>query len=152
MVWGQGSGASTDMQARRNARSMRRGPTEAEKRLWRALRHDLPPAIGHFRRQAPIGPYVVDFVSLQAKLIIEVDGEQHGFEAERAHDQRRSHFFEAQGFRILRFWNRDVMRETRSVVDTILAVLGEHTTTPTPSPSPQGGGGWQASSPSGDVS
>jgi very-short-patch-repair endonuclease len=118
------------------ARAMRKAPTEAEKRLWWHLRN-LKSAFGvHFRRQVHLGPYIVDFVSHSTKLIIEVDGGQHDVQA-RA-DAVRTRFLEREGYRVLRFWNVDVLKNIDGVLQTISDALT--TTTPTPAPSPQGGG------------
>ena len=111
--------------------------TPAERRLWWHL--DRIPVPGtHFRRQAPLGPYVVDFVCHSAKLVIEVDGAQHGFEQNAAADLIRTRWLEAQGYRVLRFWNGDVLHQIDVVLDTIHASLysspssGGRAGTPTP--------------------
>ena len=94
--------------------------TEAEKRLWFYLKNKQ---IGHkFRRQEPIGKYIVDFVCYDLKLIIELDGGQHTEEKDRT----RSLFFTTQGFKILRFWNNDVIDNISGVMDEILASLPPH--------------------------
>ncbi len=94
--------------------------TDAEQRLWYRLRgHRLN---GHkFKRQVPVGPYIVDFASLDRKLIIEVDGGQH---AESSGDRRRDAFLRGQGYRVIRFWNNDVLRQTDSVLEEIIAAIG----------------------------
>src|SRR5207253_3176471 len=74
-----------------------------------------------FRRQVPLGPYVVDFACLEVRLLIEVDGGQHADQVER--DNRRTAWLESQGFRLLRFWNGQVLKETDSVVETIWIAL-----------------------------
>ena len=103
------------------ARQLRREMTDAEKRLWSQLR-GRQLANHKFRRQAPVGPYVVDFCCLQQKLIIEVDGGQH---AERTQqDLERTAELEARGYRVLRFWNNDVMGNIGGVMDTIARALG----------------------------
>ena len=99
------------------ARSMRRAPTEAEDRLWGALRDRRLDGL-KFRRQVPIGAFIVDFVCMEAKLIVEVDGVQH---AESARDMARDAELEARGFRVLRFWNDDVMRDLDATCATIIA-------------------------------
>jgi len=106
---------------------MRSEPTVAERKLWWLLRRDIALRGTHFRRQVPIGPYVVDFVCLGALLIVEVDGEQHGFDAEAASDKKRTRFLEDQGYLVLRFWNRQVLQEPRTVLDTIFASLQDRT-------------------------
>jgi very-short-patch-repair endonuclease len=117
------------------AKAMRREMTEAERKLWKGLRWRLMTERTHFRRQVPLGPYIVDFCSHGAKLIIEVDGNQHGDDASTTYDALRTAFLESQGYRVLRFANHDVMTATESVLDTVAAAI-----TPTPDPSPQGGG------------
>jgi very-short-patch-repair endonuclease len=114
---------------------MRAEPTEAEQKLWWHLRYRLNVEGSHFRRQVRFGNYIADFVSHGAKLVIEVDGGQHD---ERAlADAERSRFIEAQGYRVLRFWNNQVLGNIDGVLEEIRRVI---TTTPTPNPSPQGGG------------
>lgn len=97
--------------------------TEAEKRLWGRLRRNT---LGcHFRRQHPIGPYIVDFVCLERKLVIEVDGGQHNEPRGLAHDNRRTGFLNGDGYAVLRFWNNDVLAKTDDVIETIWNVLRE---------------------------
>jgi len=101
------------------ARDLRRRMTEAERVLWRALRDALPGH--HWRKQVPLGPYYADFASHSAKLVIEVDGGQHASAVER--DEGRTRFLESQGFRVLRFWNNDVLGNTDGVLQSIARVL-----------------------------
>ena len=103
------------------ARGLRRNATEAEKRLWRALREAFPHA--RFRRQVPVGPYFADFLSVGARLIVEVDGGQHANAAE--YDAARNHFLKQQGYRVLRFWNNDVLANTEGVITQISFSLRE---------------------------
>ena len=111
---------------------LRRNMTEAESKLWRALR--LQQFRGFkFRRQHALGNYVLDFVCLSAKVVIEVDGGQHA-EAVAA-DEQRSRFLEGAGFRVLRFWNNQVLGETEAVLIRIGEEL-ERATATTPSPPP----------------
>ena len=98
---------------------MRREPTEAEDRLWQELRGRRLEGI-KFRRQVPMPPYVVDFLCADAMLIVEVDGSQHG---DDVRDDVRTAFLKSRGFRVLRFWNDEVLREMNSVCDTILAYV-----------------------------
>jgi very-short-patch-repair endonuclease len=98
---------------------MRREPTEAEDRLWHELRGRRLDRI-KFRRQVPVGRYVVDFVCLEAMLVVELDGSQH---AESTHDMVRDAELKARGFRVLRFWNDDVLRDMNGVCDTIIAYV-----------------------------
>ena len=97
------------------ARELRRNATEAEKRLLRAVREALPAL--KWRFQTPFGPYYADFLSCRAKLVIEVDGGQHG-EAE-GYDAVRTQFIESEGYRVLRFWNKDVLGNTEGVIASI---------------------------------
>jgi very-short-patch-repair endonuclease len=101
------------------ARELRKNATEAEKRMWRALRENFRGA--KFRRQVPIGPYYADFFSFPAKLVIEVDGGQHG-EAQD-YDARRTAFLESQGLCVIRFWNNDVLSNIEGVVTMIAESL-----------------------------
>lgn len=120
--------------------------TEAERCLWVALRRELPEIPGtHFRKQVAIGNYVADFVCLGRRLIIEVDGEIHRSEDGRRHDCERDAYLRRQNFHVLRFTNREVMRDMPLVLKRIAAALSA--STPTPDPSPQGGGGRRAARP-----
>ena len=103
------------------ARTMRKQPTEAEDRLWQALRDRRLMRL-KFRRQMPVGRFIADFICLEAKLIVEVDGSQHGGSLR---DSERDQELSRRGFRVLRFWNDDVLRELDSVCDTIIAVARE---------------------------
>ncbi|AZO10421.1 MULTISPECIES: endonuclease domain-containing protein [unclassified Mesorhizobium] len=106
--------------AKRNfARTMRREPTEAEDRLWQELRGRRLDKI-KFRRQVPVGRFVADFVCAEARLIVEIDGSQH---AESRHDKERDAELKARGFRVLRFWNDDVLKDLEAVCDTIIAYV-----------------------------
>jgi len=115
------------------ARQMRAEPTEAERALWQRLRHDIVLVGSHFRRQVAIGPFIVDFASRRAKLVIELDGGQHDWQ--QISDQSRTRLIEAAGYRVLRFWNNDVLANIDGVLHEIQCALP-----PTPDPSPQGGG------------
>ncbi|TPN46993.1 MULTISPECIES: endonuclease domain-containing protein [unclassified Mesorhizobium] len=113
--------------AKRNfARSLRRDVTEAEAKLWQELRDRRLDRI-KFRRQMPIGKYVADFVCPEARLIIEIDGSQH---ADSETDRIRKRELEAKGFRILRFWNDDILRDMNAVCDTIIAYAGDRSLQP----------------------
>ena len=117
------------------ARNLRRNQTEAEKRLWRSLR-DRQICGFKFRRQHIIEPYIVDFVCIEKKLIVEIDGGQH---AERVDaDNERTSYLENKGYKVIRFWNNDVLGSTDAVLDAILDRLNE---TPHPSPLPLKGRG-----------
>jgi len=126
---------------RGQAQSLRRAPTDAERKLWQLLR-SLKPLGMHFRRQAPIGIYIADFAWYAGKLVVELDGSQHA-ETRRDCDSRRTAWLQSQGYRVLRFWNNDVLKSPRNVGDAILAAARKPVATrsgPTPNPSPQGGG------------
>jgi very-short-patch-repair endonuclease len=119
------------------ARTLRRDATEAEKRLWQHLRQP-PFKEHHFRRQATIGPYFADFASHQLRMVIEVDGGQHALSAS---DAARTRYLEANGYRVLRFWNNEVCENMSGVLAAIdAAVNADRPPTPDPSP-PQAGGG-----------
>ncbi len=104
----------------RNARSLRANQTEAEALLWRRLR-DRQLAGAKFRRQVPIGPYVADFVCYASKLVVELDGGQHAENVEA--DTTRTAWLEDRGFRVLRFWNHDVLANPDGVLERILEAL-----------------------------
>ncbi len=93
--------------------------TRAETLLWRHLKAKRLDGLG-FRRQAPMGNYIADFVSHACKLVVEVDGESHDFEERIRHDELRDKWFEARGYRVLRFTDDDVMKNLEGVVFSIL--------------------------------
>ena len=97
------------------AKALRKNMTDAERRLWYRLRahrfHGLK-----FKRQVPIGPFIADFANLRTKIVIEVDGGQHN---ESHRDRIRDRLLSERGFRVLRFWNTDVLRSTEAVLETI---------------------------------
>src|SRR5262249_35580093 len=83
-----------------------------------------PPWLGsHFRRQVPIGPYVVDFACMAARLIVEVDGSQHGSDQGHARDEERTRWLEKEGYRVVRFWNNDITQNVEGVLETIYVAL-----------------------------
>ena len=103
-----------------NARRLRKSPTDAERALWGLLRNRR--LLGHkFRRQTPIGRYVADFVCFERKLIIEVDGGHHLQQTQ--YDEHRAKWLESKGFRVLRFWNNQVLTEPVSVQEAIMTEL-----------------------------
>ncbi|WP_457348404.1 endonuclease domain-containing protein [Sphingomonas sp. UYP23] len=116
------------------ARDLRANATDAERRLWAQI-SARKVAGARFNRQVPIGPFICDFVSRSAKLVIEVDGGQHTANAEA--DLSRTLYLERQGYRVLRFWNNDVMERIEGVVMTIERALVD---SPSPQPLPQAGG------------
>jgi very-short-patch-repair endonuclease len=96
------------------ARDLRKNATDAEKRLWNALRESLP---YKFRRQQPIGRFIADFACPARKLVIELDGGQHADRTEA--DARRSAELARRGYRVVRFWNNEVLANLEGVLDTI---------------------------------
>jgi very-short-patch-repair endonuclease len=116
------------------ARALRQDLTKAERIVWYGLRAHRLEGAG-FRRQTPIGPYIADFLSHTAKLVIEIDGGQHFNDAHQARDKRRDAFFAAKGFRVLRFSNHDVMTNRAGVLETIAAAVREGCAPSLPSPS-----------------
>lgn len=116
------------------ARQLRKNPTDVERFLW--LRLQKRQIAGcKFRRQQPLGPYIVDFVCFETRVIIEVDGGQHS--ERRKYDSARGHWLESQGFRVLRFWNNQVLGE----IEAVLEVIAKACSTPAPSLPGKGGGG-----------
>lgn len=108
------------------ARQLRNQPTEPEKRLWWFLRAGQ---LGHkFRRQAAIGPYIVDFVCFAKKLIIELDGSQHLEVDAQQHDANRTVWLNSRGFRVIRFRNHELDEGTQLVVEAIQRALTENET------------------------
>ncbi len=99
------------------ARHLRRTMTDAEKKLWGLLRSNRTGA--HFRRQAPFGPYIIDFLCIKAKLAIELDGGQHYQEKGLAHDARRDSYLGQRGLTVLRFSDRDFLTNPQGVMEMI---------------------------------
>jgi very-short-patch-repair endonuclease len=128
------------------ARSLRTNFTNAERIIWWALRaHRMNGA--SFRRQTPIGPYIVDFVCHAARLVIEIDGGQHFQSKQEQRDARRDTYLAGKGFRVLRFNNHDVTANRQGVVETIAAAIEQEwnlkrQTRFAPAPVGGGGGGW----------
>jgi very-short-patch-repair endonuclease len=117
------------------ARAMRTEPTEAERKLWWNLRHRLALPTSHFRRQVHLGRYIVDFASHSLKIVIEIDGGQHSIQSKQ--DAMRTKFLESEGYRVLRFWNNEVLANIDGVLEVIQSAC---LTTPTPSPPHKGEG------------
>jgi very-short-patch-repair endonuclease len=99
------------------ARKLRKEMTDAERKLWSMLRGDQWGV--RFRRQAPIGPYIADFVCLKAKLVIELDGEQHYTPEGRAHDSRRDAYLRGRGLTVMRFSTVEFLKNSDAIVDEI---------------------------------
>ena len=117
------------------ARELRKNPTDGERALWRHLRKRQLGGY-KFRRQQPIGQYIVDFVSFEGRVVIEVDGGQHSQQMD--YDSKRTAWLEAQGYRVLRFWNNQVLKEIEAVKAIISKVLESELNTPHLNPPPQG--------------
>jgi very-short-patch-repair endonuclease len=108
------------MDATSKARLLRRSSTDAERKLWRILRNRE--ALGlKFRRQQPLGQYIVDFVCFERRLVIELDGGQHLEQA--AYDAERDEWLESQGFRVMRFWDNQVLGEVEAVKEAIFQAV-----------------------------
>jgi len=118
-------------------RTLRNNLSDAEQALWHLLRGRQICGL-KFRRQHPLGDYILDFVCLENRLVIEVDGGQHGQQAE--YDENRTQKLEAAGFRVLRFWNNEVLNEKESVRQKIWLMIEELESHP-PSNLPLEGGG-----------
>jgi very-short-patch-repair endonuclease len=110
---------------------MRKEPTDAERRLWWKLKARR---LGgwKFKRQYPIGPYIVDFVCIEKKFVVELDGSQH--EENAAYDGRRDAYLRERGFRVVRFWNAEFLLNQDGTADYILHLLEEAAPSPQPSP------------------
>jgi very-short-patch-repair endonuclease len=104
----------------RNARDLRRNPTDAERALWRRLRQRQVAGL-RFRRQHPLGCFILDLVCLEARLVIELDGGQHA--ARQEEDQGRTAWLEARGYRVLRFRNTEVLGNPEGVLEVILRTV-----------------------------
>ena len=121
------------------ARALRKRLTEAERLLWRHLRNR---ELGgwKFRRQYPVGPYIVDFICVEKNVVIEVDGGQHAENEEL--DSQRSAYLNKMGYKVFRFWNNEVLQETEAVLRAIFTVLANgKQNSPSPRPSPPLGEG-----------
>jgi very-short-patch-repair endonuclease len=117
------------------ARAMRLAPTDAERRLWWHLRHRLAVQRSHFRRQVRLGHYIVDFACHQLRVAIEIDGGQHAEQVAR--DARHTKFLGSRGYRVLRFWNNEVLANIDGVLEVIHSAI---LATPTPTPPHKGEG------------
>jgi len=104
------------------ARQLRRSQTDAEKALWARLKSKQLEGV-KFRRQQPLGSYIVDFVSFERKIIVEVDGGQHNEGEARERDVQRTAWLKGKGYQVLRFWNNEVLVNTEGVLEKIREVL-----------------------------
>ena len=126
------------------ARRLRQNLTDVERKLWQRLRRDQLNGL-NFRRQHPVGRYVLDFYCPKIRLAVELDGGQHTFDRQRSHDERRTRWLEANGIKLIRFWNNDVTGNLLGVLETIALIASELTPSPT---LPLSGGGGRESAPS----
>ena len=110
------------LQTLKFARQLRRNQTDAEKFLWSTLRNRQLNGY-KFKRQVPVGIYIADFLCQEAMLIVELDGVQHA--EQQDYDQRRTHWLESQGFRVLRLWNNEVLLNIIGVSDVLLEAVGK---------------------------
>ena len=104
------------------ARQLRRSETDAEKALWARLRNKQLEDV-KFRMQQPLGTYIVDFVSFERKIIVEVDGGQHNEREARGRDEQRAAWLNERGYQVLRFWNNEVLVNMEGVLERIREVL-----------------------------
>ena len=111
-----------DTKQRLRARQLRHASNDAEKRFWYHLRR-FPMQGSHFRRQVPIGPYVVDFACMAAHLIIELDGSQHNEPRNKQRDDVRTRWLEKEGFRVIRVWNNEIINNLDGVMEKIYAEI-----------------------------
>ena len=126
--------------ANSRARDLRKVMTRAEVKLWQHLR-ELRSLGHHFRRQSPLTPYIVDFECWRSRVIVEVDGHQHGFDDHKQRDKVRDQELQKRGYKILRFSNGEVDRELDGVLEVIRnALLEESTPHPAASRPPSPGG------------
>jgi very-short-patch-repair endonuclease len=132
----QGQTNSRILQAKLQ-RNLRNAPTDAEYRLWQRLRNRQIENC-KFRRQHPLGDYIADFVCLERKVIVELDGSQHAGAAD--YDAMRTKFLESAGFIVLRFWNNQVFNEITGVLEVILQALNARATPSPPNPPLEGEG------------
>ena len=112
-----------------NSRRLRREQTDAESQLWARLR-DRQLYNAKFRRQHAIGPFIADFCCVERGLVIELDGGQHATQAQA--DQRRSAYLERSGYRVLRFWDNEVLMNMEAVLERIFQVLNDSHPCPLP--------------------
>ena len=110
-------GWGDEYQNTKSARELRNNLTDAERRLWQKLKRRQIATVT-FRRQQPIGAFIVDFVCFERRVIVEVDGGQHSEQV--PYDEQRTRWLETQGYLVLRFWNNDVLANTEAVAQAIL--------------------------------
>ncbi|MBE7471163.1 MAG: DUF559 domain-containing protein [Anaerolineales bacterium] len=131
------------------ARELRRNATDAEKLLWQLLRNRQL-AGAKFRRQYPLGGFILDFYCHEARLALELDGSQHAQPEQAQYDAARTQALTAEGIRVLRFWNNEVLQQTESVLEAIWEAVANQVRSPSPlTPLPKGEGDSDSSPPSG---
>ncbi|NOQ94490.1 MAG: DUF559 domain-containing protein [Methylophaga sp.] len=109
-----------DTKLKNYARKLRKNSTDAEYKLWQSIR--ARQLLNYkFRRQSVIGKYIVDFICLSAKLIIELDGGQHAEQVD--YDLKRTQYLESQGYHVIRFWNNEVLQQHDEVLEKIRLIL-----------------------------
>jgi very-short-patch-repair endonuclease len=118
-----------DREPTRRSRELRNNATFAERKLWQHIRNRQLAGV-RFNRQVPIGPFICDFAARTAKIIIELDGGQHAVTS--AEDERRTRFLMSKGYRVLRFWNNEIVENIEGVLTVILTTLSDR---PSPNPS-----------------
>ncbi|MCE7887093.1 MAG: endonuclease domain-containing protein [Alphaproteobacteria bacterium PRO2] len=128
---GLGGGVKVNVVLKKFSRDLRNNPTDAEKILWRCLKRKQLHGL-KFRRQKPIDNFIADFVCLEKRLIIELDGGQHN---DNLQDRHRTEILESNGFLVLRFWNNEIFENIEGVLETIMNTVNPH-----PHPPPQGEG------------
>ena len=133
---------SRNAQMTKRARRLRANMTDAEAKLWKALRRNQLNNV-NFRRQHPVGPFTLDFYCPSLRLGIEIDGGQHAFEGHQLSDRKRTQWLSARGILIIRFWNNDVLGNIAGVLNEIARAVEDRTQqAQTPSPTlPLSGGG-----------
>jgi very-short-patch-repair endonuclease len=107
------------------AKNLRRHSTDTEQALWRHLRAKRLEGL-KFKRQQPIGKYIVDFVCFERRIIIELDGGQHAQTQQKQRDEERDRWFKRQGYEVLRFWDNEVLKNTKGVFERIGAKCLKH--------------------------
>ena len=122
-----------------NSRQLRKNMTPQEKRLWSAIRNRQ--FFGYrFRRQFPIGQYIVDFICREKKIIIEIDGGQHKEDIKIYYDNKRTEYLTTEGYKVIRFWNNEIDKNLVGVYEKLKEVFNVTDTVTPPQPSPSGAG------------
>lgn len=132
--------AAIEPDHRKRAKQLRQTMTRAETLLWRYIKANRIDGLG-FRRQMPLGPYVLDFVCLSVKLVIELDGETHDFVSRQTADKKRDDFLISEGFKVLRFTNDQVLSNLAGAVEVIREAASSLRSAPPSLPLPHKGGG-----------